>query len=191
MNGDITALLQAWRDGNKAAEAALANQIYPVLRRLAASRLRQSQPMTWQPTDLVGEAYESLFGNQRAQFQNRGHFLAIAARVMRRLIADHFRERYALKRGGDITLASLDELGIEQIGPARSYTELVEMDRVLQELAAIDPRGAEIVELRYFAGLSVPEAADALGLSERTVKRSWQFARAWLHERLDHAGGED
>ncbi len=191
MNGDITALLQAWRDGSKAAETALANQIYPVLRRLAASRLRQSQPMTWQPTDLVGEAYESLFGNQRAQFQNRGHFLAIAARVMRRLIADHFRERYALKRGGDITLASLDELGIEQIGPARSYTELVEMDRVLQELAAIDPRGAEIVELRYFAGLSVPEAADALGLSERTVKRSWQFARAWLHERLDHAGGED
>ena len=182
---NITQLLQEWRDGKQGAEAALVNRIYPLLRKLAARRLQRSEPMTWQPTDLVGEAYSKLFEQQQAHFQNRGHFFAIAARVMRRVVADHYRERHAQKRGEGVTFASLSDPDAQGLEVAQIETDLVEMDRLLDDLAVIDKRSAEIVEMRYFAGLTVPEVATVTGLSERTVKRSWQFARAWLHQRLD------
>lgn len=182
---DITVLLQDWRNGSKDAEAALVRRVYPLLRRLAAHRLRRSGTMSWQPTDLVGEAYSKLFEGQQANFQNRGHFLAIAARVMRRVVADHFRERHAHKRGGELQIVSLDQVDGDGVPAAGGLTDLMELDRALDALAEVDARGAEIVELRYFGGLTVPEVADVLEMSERTVKRSWQFARAWLHERLD------
>ncbi|HEY6943011.1 ECF-type sigma factor [Dokdonella sp.] len=184
---EITALLQRWRSGgSKDEELALFTRLYPLLRQLAAHRLRRSAPMTWQPTDLIGEAYARLFPGQRADFRNRQHFLAIAARVMRRVVADHFRERGADKRGGAQAPLSLDQLGAEaDIADVERVADLVEVDRLLDELSTVDPRAAEIVELRYFAGLTVPEVGDVLELSERTVKRSWQFARAWLHARLE------
>jgi RNA polymerase sigma factor (TIGR02999 family) len=181
---DITLLLKNWQRGDKQAETALVNRVYPLLRRLAMQRLRRSGTMTWQPTDLVGEAYAKLFEQQQANFQNRAHFLAIAARVMRRVVADHFRERQARKRGGELEIVSLDDPDGDATPHERNYVDLVEMDGLLTELAEIDPRGAQIVELRYFAGMTVEEASAALDLSERTVKRSWQFARAWLHSRL-------
>lgn len=189
---DITELLHGWRNGCKEDETALFTRIYPLLRQLAAQRLRRSGQITWQPTDLVGEAYARLFPGQRADFRNRQHFLAIAARVMRRVVADHFRERGAEKRGGLNAPVSLEQLGSEsEAAEAPRIADLVEIDRLLDELAKIDGRAVEIVELRYFAGLSVPEVGAALDLSERTVKRSWQFARAWLHERLEPSASGD
>jgi RNA polymerase sigma factor (TIGR02999 family) len=184
---DITDLLQRWRGGGgKDDELALFTRLYPLLRQLAAHRLRRSAPMTWQPTDLIGEAYARLFPGQRADFRNRQHFIAIAARVMRRVVADHFRERGADKRGGAQAPLSLDQLGAEaDVADVERLADLVEVDRLLDELSTVDARAAEIVELRYFAGLTVPEVGDVLDLSERTVKRSWQFARAWLHARLE------
>jgi len=184
---EITALLHRWRNGGgKDDELALFTRLYPLLRQLAAHRLRRSAPMTWQPTDLIGEAYARLFPGQRTDFRNRQHFLAIAARVMRRVVADHFRERGADKRGGAQAPLSLDQLGAEaDVADVERVADLVEVDRLLDELSTVDPRAAEIVELRYFAGLTVPEVGDVLELSERTVKRSWQFARAWLHARLE------
>lgn len=183
-SSDITLLLQRWRNGEKDAEAELIGRVYPLLHRLAAQRLRRSATMTWQPTELVNEVYFKLFEDQRAAFQNRAHFLAIAARVMRRVVADHFRERHAQKRGGDVAIVTLDDVDSESVAAPSAHVDFVELDGLLNQLAIIDPRCAEIVELRYFAGLTVPEIGTALGLSERTIKRSWQFARAWLHTRL-------
>jgi RNA polymerase sigma factor (TIGR02999 family) len=186
-DNDITVLLQNWQRGDSGAEAALVSRVYPLLRRLALQRLRRSETMTWQPTDLVGEIYVKLFEGQQTDFRNRGHFLAIAARVMRRVVADHFRERHAQKRGGGAYTVSLDDVDSDALASESIHFDLVEMDGLLDELAGIDARCADVVELRYFGGLTVQEAGVALGLSERTVKRSWQFARAWLHTRLDQA----
>lgn len=182
---DITLLLERWRDGDDEAEAELFRRIYPLLRRLALARLRRSGPLPWQPTDLVGEAYLKLF-EQNTDFRNRSHFLAIAARVMRRLVADQFREQLAVKRGGDVEMVSLDDTDSAGLTHARSFGDLVGLDHLLDELATIDARGAKVLELRYFAGMTVEETSAALDLSERTVKRSWQFARAWLHHRLEN-----
>ena len=182
--GDITQLLQRWQQGEKGAESTVMSAIYPLLRRLASSRLRRSGTMTWQPTELIHEAYEKLLHQQRVSFQNRSHFMAIAAHVMRRVVADHYRLRHAQKRGGEIATISLDDALAEQASHASVRIDLMDIDRLLGELEAIDSRAAEIVELRYFAGMSVEEASAVLQLSERTVKRSWQFARAWLHAQL-------
>ncbi|MEO5625665.1 MAG: ECF-type sigma factor [Dokdonella sp.] len=182
--GDITGLLHRWQQGEKDAESAVMSAIYPLLRRLASSRLRRSGTMTWQPTELIHEAYEKLILKQRVDFQNRSHFMAIAAHVMRRVVADHYRLRHAQKRGGEVSTVSLDDVLSEQTPNTSIRVDLMDIDRLLNELAAIDARAAEIVELRYFAGMSVEEASDVLQLSERTVKRSWQFARAWLHGQL-------
>ena len=184
---DITLLLQRWQRGDADAEADLMACLYPLLHRLAVQRLRRSGAMTWQPTELVNEIYVKLFEEQRVSYANRTHFLAIAARVMRRVVADHFRERAAGKRGGDVAMVSLDDAG-DAAMPAAADIDLADLNRLLDELERIDLRSAEVVELRYFAGLSVPETSAAMNLSERTVKRTWQFARAWLHSRLAESG---
>jgi RNA polymerase sigma factor (TIGR02999 family) len=185
---DITLLLHRWQRGDADAEAELMASLYPLLHRLAVQRLRRSGAMTWQATELVNEIYVKLFEEQRVSYANRTHFLAIAARVMRRVVADHFRERAAQKRGGDVAMVSLDEAG--DAAMAGATVDLVDLNRLLDELEQIDIRSAEVVELRYFAGLSVPETSVAMNLSERTVKRTWQFARAWLHNRLAEAGAD-
>ena len=180
---EITLLLQRWQSGDKSAEAALMQAIYPLLHRLAAHRLRRDGAITWQATELVNEAYVKLLDQRRASFNDRTHFFAIAAHVMRRIVVDHFRERGAQKRGGDVALVSFDDIDTAA-QPLGETIDLVELDRLLTALERIDPRCAQVVELRYFAGLSVPETALALGQSERTIKRSWQFARTWLHTQL-------
>lgn len=186
VRSDITLLLKRWQHGDTDAEADLMACLYPLLHRLAVQRLRRSGAMTWQPTELVNEIYVKLFEEQRVSYANRTHFLAIAARVMRRVVADHFRERAASKRGGDVAIVSLDEAG--DAAMATTTIDFVDLNRLLDELEQIDLRSAEVIELRYFAGLSVPETSVAMNLSERTVKRTWQFARAWLHNRLAESG---
>jgi RNA polymerase sigma factor (TIGR02999 family) len=183
---DITLMLQRWQGGDKEAETALLQAIYPLLHAIAARRLRGGGTITWQATELVNEAYLKLLDQRRARFNDRGHFFAIAARVMRRVVVDHYRGREAQKRGGDVAVVSLHELE-SSAEPAASNLDLLELDRLLLELETIDARCAQVVELRYFAGLSVEETAQALDQSERTVKRDWQFARTWLQAQLDGA----
>jgi RNA polymerase sigma factor (TIGR02999 family) len=161
--------------------------VYDELRRLAASYIRRERPgQTLQATALVHEAYVRLIGEKAHNWQNRTHFLAIAALSMRQILVQRARARKAAKRGGDPERITLDE----QLLPAKAgghapEVDLVALDAALEKLAALDARQAKVVELRYFGGLSVEETADALGISPATVKRDWTFARAWLKRELD------
>jgi RNA polymerase sigma factor (TIGR02999 family) len=181
-SGKITQLLVQWRAGDPGAESALIEAVYPVLRQLARQRLSRAAPMTLAVTDLVHDAYIKLIDQRDTPFVNRSHFYAISAHVIRRLLVDHQRERMALKRGGDdikVTLdAALDVASIE------SAVDVLEIDRLLTRLERIKDRAAKLVELRFFAGLSLEEAADSLHVSLATAKRDWQFARAWLNDQF-------
>lgn len=156
--------------------------VYSELRRIAGAHLaRERSGQTLQVTVLVHEAYLKLVDQTRVQWQNRTHFFAVAARMMRRIVVDHARARGAHKRGGGATPVSLDETP----GPAvERDAELLALDEALERLTAFDPRQGRIVELRYFGGLSIDEAAAALSLSPATVKREWSMAKAWLHKEL-------
>jgi RNA polymerase sigma factor (TIGR02999 family) len=181
---DVTQLLVRHRDGDPKALPALFQAVYDELRRIAAGYMRRENPgHTLQPTALVNEAYFRLVDQRAVQWQNRAHFYGIAAQIMRRVLCDHARARAADKRGGDVTRLALDEaLGVgaePEVGP-----DLVALDTALGELARINERQAKVVEMRFFGGLSVEETAEALGASTATVKRDWNFARAFLHKRL-------
>ena len=179
--GEVTRLLAAWRAGETEATERLFAVVYAELGRLAARQLRGERPAhTLQTTDLVHEAYLRLAGQERADWKNRGQFFAVAAMAMRRILVDHARRRRAAKRGEGIEPSPLDAVvvGVE------SSIDLVELDRALDKLEVIEPREARIVELRFFAGLSVPDVARSLGLSESTVERDWAMARAWLRREL-------
>jgi len=182
-SADITLLLQRWQGGDKGAEGDLMQAIYPLLHRLAGQRLRRGAAITLQATELVNEAYVKLLDQRRTSFNDRHHFLAIAAHVMRRIVIDHFRERDAQKRGGDVVVISLDDVDTSA-QPLGGTIDLVELDRLLTALERVDARCVQVLELRYFAGLSIPDTALALGQSESTIKRDWQFARTWLHAQL-------
>jgi RNA polymerase sigma-70 factor, ECF subfamily len=177
----ITQLLVEMGNGNDAAMKELLPLVYRELRRLAASYLRKEAPGTLQPTALVHEAYFKLIDQDRIQWKNRSQFFAISAQMMRRILIDQARARLAEKRGGDATKVSFDEQLHFQPQDAGG---LVALDQALTELAALDERKARVVELRFFAGLSVEETASALETSEATIKRDWAFAKAWLAERL-------
>jgi RNA polymerase sigma factor (TIGR02999 family) len=181
--GDITRHLERWADGDPAAFKALMPIVYEELRRLAEHYLRQERTShTLQPTALVHEAYLRLAGIREVQLKNRSHFYGAAAQVMRRVLVDHARHRRALKRGGPaIELVPLDEASDT---PVDMRLDLVALDEALEELERIAPDGARVVELRYFGGLSVNEAADFLNVAPSTVKRHWSFAIAWLFRRL-------
>jgi RNA polymerase sigma factor (TIGR02999 family) len=158
--------------------------VYAELRRLAAAKLAHEQPgQTLQATALVHEAYLRLVGDQH--FAGRGHFLAAAAEAMRRILIDNARRKLTEKHGGDRRRIDLDD--VEAIAPSRA-ADLVALDEALNKLAAEDPAKAQLVTLRYFAGLSVEEAADALGISRATAARYWTYARTWLYCEL---GGPD
>ncbi len=161
--------------------------VYDELRRLAASYLRRERPgQTLQPTALVHEAYVRLIGEKEHHWQNRAHFVAIAALSMRQILVERARRRKAAKRGGDPERITLDERVLAAAGPGEvDEVDLVALDRALDRLASINERQAKIVELRYFGGLSVEESADALNISPATVKRDWTVARAWLKRALD------
>jgi RNA polymerase sigma-70 factor (ECF subfamily) len=178
----VTRLLREFRPGDGDATSRLAELIYPELKKLARSQLRHERSdHELQPTALVHEAYLRLVSHEHHDWDNRAHFYAAAANIMRRVLIDHARSRHALKRGPDFTAVTLDPA----LGVSRSEAvELLELDEALTELERLSPRQARVVELRYFAGLTVPEAAHALGVTPRTVDRDWATARAWLRIRL-------
>jgi RNA polymerase sigma factor (TIGR02999 family) len=190
----ITELLRAWRAGGTDASEALASAVYEELRRQARRALgREGEGHTLQPTALVHEAWLRLDGQHDARWQSRSQFFAVAAQMMRRVLVDHARTRRALKRGGDpvqVTLGGVDtELRAPDDprsgGSSLEPVDLLALDDALARLAELDPQKARLVELRYFAGLSIPEAAAALGVSQATVGREWAIARIWLRRELE------
>jgi RNA polymerase sigma factor (TIGR02999 family) len=174
----VTALLRAWAQGDEAAGERLFEVLYQELRRQAARYMRRERPgHTLQASGLVNEAYVRLAGSPDLDWQSRAQFFAIAARIMRQVLVDHARRRRAAKREGwRVTLGDADA--------AVAPVDLLDLETALTELAALDPRQAQVVELRYFGGLDVEETGALLGLSARTVKREWATARAWLQHRL-------
>ena len=178
----ITALLVRWRDGDRAALEQLMPLVYEELRRLAQHYLRgERSEHTLQSTALVHEAYLRLAGDHPPYWQNRAHFFAIAARIMRRILVDHARLRIADKRGVGACRVQLDEsLALSK----QTDLDVLELDRALSELAGLDEQQSRIVELRFFGGLSVEDTSDVLGISPATVKRDWVTARAWLYRAL-------
>jgi RNA polymerase sigma factor (TIGR02999 family) len=178
----VTALLQAWSEGDRSARDALFPLLYDELHSRAAAYLRKERPgHTLQPTALVNEAYLRLVGQDRAAWKNRAQFLAVAACIMRRILVDHFRAGRMAKRSGEQVRVTLDE----RIGPATSPDiDVLALDQALTRLAAFDGRKSAVAELRFFGGLSVEETSEVLGISVATVGREWQAARAWLYAAL-------
>lgn len=191
---DVTQLLDAAAAGDRRAAADLLPLVYDELRKLAAARMASESPgQTLQPTALVHEAYLRLVGTPIADvpgspqsgWDNRGHFFAAAAEAMRRILVDAARRKAAVKHGGELARVELDS---EFVATREPREDLVALDEALDRLAAEDSLKAELVKLRYFAGLTLPEAAAALGLSERTAGRHWAFARAWLRRAVEGNG---
>ena len=183
---DVTRLLLAWSDGEEAAAEPLMDAVYQELRRLArAYVLRERPDHSLSPTGLVHEAYLRLVDQKRARWQNRAHFFAVAAHVMRRLLVDHARARGASKRGSGLTV-SLDEADVDVAAPLQAQRpDVIALDRALEKLARIDARQSRLVELRFFGGLTVDEAAAVLDVAAITVKRDWALARTWLYRELN------
>src|SRR5215216_2532076 len=183
---EVTQLLGDWSGGDEEALEKLIPLVQPELHRLAHHYMsRERAGHTLQTTALLDEAYLLLVDHTKPLWQNRTHFVAAAAQLMRRIMVDHVRERHALKRGGDALKVTLDEA--VAVTETRSE-ELLALDDALERLAGLDPRKSQIVELRYFGGLTVEETAEFLHLSQRTVEREWNMAKAWLYRAL--SGGE-
>jgi RNA polymerase sigma factor (TIGR02999 family) len=182
---DVTALLLAWSDGDEAARNRLIDVVYDELRYVARRYLRRERDNhSLAPTALVHETYLKLVDQRRVRWQNRAHFFGIAARLMRRILVDHARARAATKRGAD-RIVVLDRL---EIGAAPPDVDVLALDAALDKLAAADERQSRLVELRFFAGLTVEETAATLGIAPITVKRDWAHARAWLFRELQEQG---
>lgn len=185
---DVTLILKDWSKGDPAAIEALMPLVYGELRRMARRVMRsESAGHTLQPTALVHEAYLRLVDQTRVNWQNRAHFFAVAAQVIRRILVDHARARRRLKRGGGVLKITLSET-ISRDDAAG--LDLAALDSALIRLAALDERQGRIIELRFFGGLSVEETAEVLGISPATVKRDWTSARAWLFRELQSRLGE-
>jgi RNA polymerase sigma factor (TIGR02999 family) len=183
--GDVTGLLVAWRNGSSEALDELIPIVYGELRRVAGQQLRGERPdHSLQPTALTHEAFLRLLGTRRVGWQNRAHFFAVASQLMRRILVEHARRRQTAKRGGAPTRVTLDEAD----APIESVdVDIVALHEALLALKDLDPRQARIVELRYFGGLSMEEAAEILGVSPATVKRDWRVAKLWLRRALEGA----
>ena len=183
-NDRVCELLRAWSDGDTSALERLTPFVYEELHRLAGRYMRGERPdHSLQTTALVNEAYMRLVGYERMQWQNRAHFFAVSAQVMRRILVEHAR-RHNLKRGGGVPHVSLDEAAL--VGGHRA-ADLVALDDALNTLAQLDPRKAQVVEMRFFGGLNVDETANVLKVSPATVMRDWSTAKTWLYREL--AGG--
>ena len=187
---DVTKLLEAIEKGEPQAAEALLPLVYDELRKLARQKLRHEQPgQTLEATALVHEAYLRLVGREEAgdrsqgseNWDGRGHFFAAAAEAMRRILVESARRKRRLKRGGDVQREPVDE---QAIAAPQIDADLVELDVALDKLAAKDHRKAELVKLRYFAGLTIEQAAEALGISTTTADRDWTYARAWLFREM-------
>jgi RNA polymerase sigma-70 factor (ECF subfamily) len=180
----VCELLRAWTDGDTSALERLTPIVYDELHRLARRYMRGERPgHSLQTTALVNEAYLRLVGYERTQWQNRAHFFAVSAQVMRRILVEHAR-RHNLKRGGGVPHVSLEEAAL--VGGNRA-ADLVALDDAMNTLGQLDPRKAQVVEMRFFGGLSVDETANVLKVSAATVMRDWSTAKAWLYREL--AGG--
>ena len=184
---DVTALLARWSRGDSDALDALMPIIYAECRRIAARQLAlERRDHSLDPTALVHELYLRLVDQQRASWENRAQFFGVAARLMRRVLVDHARARHAEKRGGDAVFVSLDAAA--DTPDDSQVADVLAIDEALERLAAHDPEQVQIVELRYFAGLTVEETARVVGRSPRTVKREWRLAKAWLYQELRGVG---
>lgn len=183
--GDVTSLLNEIRAGQAAPVDALLPRVYEELRRLAAARMAgEIQGHTLQPTALVNEAWIRLFGPHQGAWKNRAHFFGAAAEAMRRILVEHARRRNSRKRGRGAQPVALEEDMIDLEVPT---DELLAVHEALDRLAAEDPPAAELVKLRYFVGMTMDEAADALGLGKRTAEGIWTFARVWLRRAIREA----
>lgn len=183
----ITRLLHEWQAGDREALDRLVPLVYEELRAIASRQLqREWRHDRLQTTVVVNEAYVRLFGQRKVDWQNRGQFFAVAAQLMRRILIDHARHQRRQKRGGGAAALELDE-SIRSPAPSLDDVALLDLDRALRSLEQLDPDQGRIVELRFFAGLTVEETAAALGVSPATVKREWALAKGWLHRAL--AGG--
>jgi RNA polymerase sigma-70 factor (ECF subfamily) len=179
---DITALLLAWTDGEEAAQTALVEAVYAELGRIARRHLRnERRGHSLTPSALVHEAYIKVIDQRRVRWQSRAHFFSIAGHVMRRILVDHARARATAKRDGGPTI-TLDDV---DIATAPVDVDLLALDAALDKLGRLDPRQSRLVELRFFAGLTVEETAIALDVAPITVKRDWALARAWLFRELE------
>ncbi len=179
---DVTNVSELPQDVQRLEASDLLPLVYEELRRLAAHKLANEAPgQTLQPTALVHEAWLRLLGPAQGRFENQGHFFAAAAEAMRRILIENARRKHRLKRGGHQERISLDEL---QLATESDPATLLSLDEALEKLARQHPEKAALVKLRFFTGLSLPEAAQALGLSQTTAKRHWTFARAWLYGEL-------
>jgi len=179
---DVTGLLLAWGQGDAAALERQVPLVYDELRRVARGHLRREPPgHALQATALVHEVFLRLVDINRMTLHGRTHFFAMSARLMRQILVDHARRTRAGKRGGGATV-----IGLAEVSPATPETsvDVLALDQALDALSSLDARQCRVVELRFFAGLSIPEAADALGVSTATVERDWAMAKAWLHQRL-------
>ena len=181
-SGRVTRLLRRWSEGEESAGDQLLPLIYDELHKIAVGQMRSEvRGHTLQPTALVHEAYLRLVGQRRAQWKDRGHFFAIASKVIRRVLVDHARRRIAAKRGGGercLPLYEIADLALER------PESLVELDQALDQLRILDPTKAAVVEYRYFGGLTLAEIAQVLGRSAPTVQRYWRLARAWLYQEM-------
>jgi RNA polymerase sigma factor (TIGR02999 family) len=181
-SNQVTTLLYRWREGDRQALEQLMPLVYDELRRLAHHYLRQERSdHTLQSTALVHEAYLRLAGQNPPQWQNRAHFFGIAAHIMRQILVEYARGRGAAKRGGGACRLTLDDA---MALPQQLDVDVVELDRALTELADLDAQQSRIVELRFFAGLTIEDTSEVLGISPATVKRDWVTARAWLYRAM-------
>jgi RNA polymerase sigma-70 factor (ECF subfamily) len=184
-DGDVSALLRAWSDGDQSAILALTPIVYDELHRLARHYMRRERPgHSLQATALVNEAYMRLADYSRMQWQDRAHFFAVSAQVMRRILVEHAR-RHNVKRGRGVQHVSLDDAVVVG-GGEEEETDLLALDEALVALARFDPRKVQIVEMRFFGGLTVEEIGEVLDVSTGTVKRDWRAAKAWLHRELSN-----
>ena len=186
---DVTTLLQQWSDGDQEALDKLMPLVYDELRSIASAYLqRERQAHTLQTTALVNEAFLRLIDQRRVHWRNRTHFYGIAAQLMRRVLIDHARAHQTNKRGkGQVTLLLDEAFNVSTERDA----ELIALDDALKSLAEIDPRKAQIVEMRFFGGMTAEEIAEALGISTETVKRQWRLAKAWLYRELNKENDHD
>jgi RNA polymerase sigma factor (TIGR02999 family) len=179
---DLTGLLIEWREGDKAALARLMPLVYDQMRSIAHRYVqRERDGHTLQTSALINEAYLRLAGQQKVGWQDRSHFFAVVAQVMRHLLIDHARRRRYAKHGGDALQVPIDEASTMSVERA---TELIALEEALDELAQLDERKSRVVELRYFGGLNLEETAEVLQISPMTVRRDWRAAKAWLFRRI-------
>ena len=185
---DVTLLLKRFSSGDEQALAELIPQIYDELRRLASFYLQSERVNhTLQTTALVHEAYLRLVDQKQVEWSNRNHFFGVAAQMMRRILVDHARKHVSLKRGGSFSRISLEQAAVFSRERPR---ELIAVDELLTRLASLDPQGSRIVELRFFAGLSLEETAEVTGLSSAKVRREWSATKAWLTREIGKLGND-